>query len=252
MSLVFLAEQGNLPQLQFMDEDTLHWIRRNKPNFKSSTVVEKFLFSIKDDLLRFVPPESWFLRKEGIDSIHGIRHIMRVIANVLYLAQENKIVGSYLTTKALVSASLHDLRRKNDKGDEGHAQRAVNWFISNEKEVFRFFNVDLDDWDVKDIVNAILLHEIPYKQFRDRIEHKGSNKTVIDLLKSADALDRYRLPKLKWWIDDKYLVLLPSNEAKRFAYNMVVKSEINFLRTGRSVESVLTTFDKLEKNYEPR
>jgi uncharacterized Fe-S center protein len=41
------------------------------------------------------------------------------------------------------------------------------------------------------------------------------------------------LPKLKWWIDDKYLSLLPSDKARLFAYTLVIDSERNFLEINK-------------------
>lgn len=245
MSLVSLAEQGNLPQFQFIDKDTLCWIRKNKPSFQPVSIGKRFLPLIKSDTLRFTPSRLWFLRKEGIDSIHGIRHTMRVIANLSYLLQENKIIDQLLMRKVFIAASLHDLRRKNDKGDQGHAKRAADWFSSNTKEILRFFKVGLGKKDVKDVTNAILLHESPYSQFRGQCTYKASRE-VVDLLKSADALDRYRLPKLKWWIDDNYLALIPSDKAKKFAYTLVLSSESLFLKTNESIKSILMTFDKVK------
>jgi len=118
MSLVLLAKQDKLPDFQFMDDETLRWIKLNKPKFQA--VFRKNLLPlIINDVLQFMPCISFFSRKKAADSIHGMRHIMRVIANVSYIARENKIIGRSVAVNALIAASLHDLRRLNDKGDEG-------------------------------------------------------------------------------------------------------------------------------------
>ena len=51
------------------------------------------------------------------------------------------------------------------------------------------------------------------------------HKYIIDTLKTADALDRFRLPKSDWWPKDEYLVRIPSLGERIFAYNLVVRSE---------------------------
>lgn len=247
MSLVSSADEKILPQLQLIDDETLQWIKQNKPNFKSSYIVNNYLKTIKTAVIDFFPPRSWFLKKESVDSIHGIRHITRVVANTSYLIQENKITDRRLINNLLVSASLHDLRRKDDKNDMGHAQRVVNWLNINKNKVLNQYHLNLDCDDFKAISSVVLLHELPYNQFKNKARYNESIRIMVDLLKSADALDRYRLPKLSWWIDDKYLVLLPSAGAKKFAYTMVVMSEDNYLKTQKSEESILVTLDAIRK-----
>jgi hypothetical protein len=67
------------------------------------------------------------------------------------------------------------------------------------------------------------------------------HKEIIDLLKTADALDRYRLPKLKWWINDDFVIVIPDESEKSFAYNLVINSEKNYLSINDSVKSVLNS-----------
>jgi hypothetical protein len=62
---------------------------------------------------------------------------------------------------------------------------------------------------------------------------KGWASRAVDIVKTADALDRYRLPKLKWWINDSYLRCLPPDWIKRTAYDLVVASEYLCLETGK-------------------
>ncbi|KUK83101.1 MAG: hypothetical protein XD98_0434 [Microgenomates bacterium 39_6] len=243
MSLIGLAKKGDLPTTQFMDWETVSWIEKNRPNFQAETIAKNFLPTIKKNLNRFAPPKAWFFKKERTDTIHGLRHTTRVIANISYLVQENKITNYCLITEALVAASLHDLRRKNDQKDQGHGQRSSCWFIQNNKIVTDYFKVKLTKENVKEIAKAIELHETPYQSMNQE-NYRRNNKRIVDLLKSADALDRYRLPKLEWWINDQYLNLVPSNSSKLFAYTLVLKSEKNFLKTKKSLGSVLTGLGK--------
>jgi hypothetical protein len=246
MSLIALVEQNNLPDFQFIDKDTLSWIVNNKPRFTAPVYNRDFVEFTKNKVQKFSPLKAWFLKDERIDSIHGMRHILRVIANIAYLVKEKGIVDEYTITNTLIAASLHDLRRKNDKGDKGHADRAVAWLLSNKNSILGRYEVDTGDIDIDAVSAAILLHEQQHAQIIDSLEYK-KNKTVVNLLKSGDALDRYRLPKLKWWIDDKYLSLLPSDKARLFAYTLVIDSERNFLEINKSEESVLSALNKMQQ-----
>ena len=63
---------------------------------------------------------------------------------------------------------------------------------------------------------------------------------VSKYLRAADALDRFRLPKVKWWIDDSYLEIKPTAEMKEFSFNLVVSSEQYRLNGAGDVESIFS------------
>jgi len=237
MSLVDFAQEGTLPKIQLMDIETLKWIEKNRPNF--AKVNPPFTSKILEQVKKYLPPKQWFLEKDCVDSIHGIRHILRVIANASNLIFNRK-TDLVLARNLLISSSLHDLRRKDDKGDEGHAVRARDWFIENSDEICRYFGLTLLMKDIDEIANAIYFHEISYGQILSDNEYL-KHKEIIDLLKTADALDRYRLPKLKWWINDDFVIVIPDESEKSFAYNLVVNSEENYLSINDSVKSVLNS-----------
>jgi len=238
MSLINLAGQNNLSNLQSLDEDTLIWIENNKPQFPIFKCDQKFIEFSLDCVQKFTPNQEWFSRSEGINSIHGLRHILRTVANTAYLIKEKNIIDECIIISSLIAASLHDLHRKDDRGDKGHAERTFKWFLSNQKTILKHYCLSNHDIDTNAISTSILFHELLYSQILNNPDYK-KNKKIVDLLKSSDALDRYRLPKLKWWINDKYLLLIPSQKAKLFAYTLVVNSERNYLKTGKSKESVI-------------
>lgn len=238
MSLVGLAQDGSLPLIQQMDLVTLEWIKKNQPKYTATA--KPNLSVIIGYTKKYEPSKEWFWEKDCINSIHGIRHIMRVVSNASNLIINRKI-KSTTASKLLIACSLHDLRRKDDKGDKGHAKRAAEWFLKNCDCVSRKFSVTLSSTDIDEIFSAIILHEIPYSQI-ENIDKFHKHRDLIDLLKTADALDRYRLPKLKWWIDDRFIKIIPSDNEKMFAYNLIVDSEKKYLSTGDSVRSV---FDSL-------
>jgi len=237
MSLVDFAQKGTLPKIQLMDIETLEWIEKNRLNFVKTN--QPYSSKIVEQVKKYLPSKHWFLKKDCIDSIHGIRHILRVIANASNLAFNRK-TDLVTARNLLISSSLHDLRRKDDKGDEGHAVRARDWFIKNSETIYRYFGITLSIKDIDEIASAIYFHEIPYGQILSDKEYL-KHKEIIDLLKTADALDRYRLPKLKWWINDDFIIVIPNESEKSFAYNLVVNSEKNYLSVNDSAKSVLNS-----------
>lgn len=88
---------------------------------------------------------------------------------------------------------------------------------------------------------AVRLHDVPYASFslgqqRDRQQAAE----MVDVLKTADALDRYRLPKLKWWLDPSLLRLRPPANLARFSFDLVCESESRYLASGGGAGSVLS------------
>ena len=237
MSLVDFAQEGTLPKIQLVDVETLKWIEKNRPDFVK--INQPFTPKILEQAKKYLPSKQWFLKKDCVDSIHGIRHILRVIANASNLIFNRK-TNLVTARNLLISSSLHDLRRKDDKGDEGHAIRARDWFIENSNKICRYFEVTLSIKDIDEIASAIYFHEIPYGQILSDKEYL-KHKEIIDLLKTADALDRYRLSKLRWWINDDFVIVIPDESEKSFAYNLVVNSEKNYLPINDSVKSVLSS-----------
>lgn len=244
MNFINQALEKNLPLIQRMDNETIDWIIKNEPKLEEAVLDSKLLLFIKENVKRYSPLEGWFSNKEGINTIHGIRHIMRVIANMAQITWSRKTPLETMRN-SFIAATLHDIRRQNDKGDKGHAARAVEWFVKNLKIVMEKFGADLSPTDVDEISTAISLHEIPYAEIYFNNDHLRY-KEVTDLLKTADALDRYRLPKLRWWIKDEFLELIPTDEEKMFAYHLVVDSERKYIELKDSVNSVFGALERIE------
>jgi hypothetical protein len=206
-SLVALAERHALPRFQYMDETTFRWILQNNPGYEISN-----LPNIQSGLLwlsMLTLPTEWFLESRIVDSLHGSRHLLRTAYFIFVLTGE--LPNGGLDQKhAAIAALIHDIRRRNDKGDSGHAERSARWFRAHSAEVGQHFGVDLKPVDVAGIEAAVALHETPYVNFTSQQkELYYDHKILVDLLKTADALDRYRLPKLKWWINDEFCQLNP-------------------------------------------
>src|SRR5690606_33857514 len=94
----------------------------------------------------------------------------------------------------LLSASIHDLRRVLDTKDEGHGFRADKWFELNHSK----YNLNLKKDEINKICKIVRYHE------KDNINSSSKlDLEYINLFKLADTLDRFRLPKEKWWLDKK-------------------------------------------------
>ncbi|MGW6195392.1 hypothetical protein ACWF0M_04505 [Kribbella sp. NPDC055110] len=71
---------------------------------------------------------------------------------------------------------------------------------------------------------------MPYAEFsREQLDRYERWPAVIDVIKAADALDRYRLPKLKWWPDPSRMRLQPPSWMHQFAWRLVVETEAGAL-----------------------
>lgn len=241
-SLVALAEKKQLPAHQYMDKVTLDWIVSNNPfkNLQGEHFNSNPQIINKIDSFRL--PDEWLFSSEEINTIHGIRHILRVAINGLNLLKYG-FDESNLENTVFMAAMLHDISRTDDHSDEGHAQRSAEWFLKNitlvEKTFFKITNTEKDD-----IYFAILFHEIPLENLSGKPEY-AQHKRAVDLLKIADALDRYRQPKTKWWINDEKIPFSPPLSAKEFAFDLVVKSETNNLMGLDNYTSVLEALKQI-------
>jgi len=241
-SLADLAIRGQLPAHQYMDEGTLRWIEENNPFVGVDTVI-KFLPVARTFFDKYVPDRDWFLNDKIVDSIHGLRHLLRVAVHSVLLSSNNDKIGESVVLASL----LHDIRRIDDKDDFDHGKRSADWFSKNSDTITDQLGVELYDEALESVYFGIYYHNLSYGDFSDDLDYKKHSE-IVDIVKTADALDRFRLPKLKWWPDDKYLTLIPSEEHKRFAYDLVVGSEALFLDGASNLESIQKVVDEYYEN----
>ncbi|MDD5625677.1 MAG: hypothetical protein PHG83_00740 [Patescibacteria group bacterium] len=217
--LYILAQDNKLPKHQFMDNQTLKWMIKNKPKFNGGRKIKIDPLIIIKYLQRYSPQEKWFKDKILISSIHGQRHILRCIALAGILYNANLISGNI--NELCIVASLHDIRRKTDKEDNNHAKKAAIWVKKNNNLISEYFGYDISGRALENISTTILYH--------DKIKYlktlNSSLSELIDNFKMIDALDRYRQPKIKWWLNEDYLKIKPDCFIKRIAFELVVRSE---------------------------
>lgn len=247
-SLVSLVARDAPPEHHYMDRETLSWIASHAEDFPPAP---------RDPQCRIAPsvgrilgaapiPAGWHAEPKTIHSVHGTRHLLRTAALAALLAEIHGLCGEDATA-LVTAASLHDCRRVHDNDDTGHGERASTWLIDHSTEVFSFFGIDHTVERVRKMAIAIRLHDIPYSAFTeaDAADHSAT-EVVTDLLKTADALDRYRLPTLKWWPRYEYLRVEPPTWLRRAAFDLVVETETVCLDGLDSATAVLTTLSRLK------
>lgn len=213
--LRMLAEAGRLPDQQYMDRTTLAWIAGNRPTGPGVRA------TMPHQPLLLIPEGAWFARREAIDSIHGIRHGARVALFVQLLAHDRGVDPGRSQTLA-VAAACHDCRRHHDRDDPGHGRRAAQWLAENTATVA----AALGAVPRPEAITAVALHDVAHHDFADdQASAYRQHQDAVDLLKAADALDRYRLPLARWWPDPSRIRLSVPAWLHPLAHDLVVHSE---------------------------
>lgn len=245
MSLVELAEQKRLPRFQYMDAETCDWIAAHNPSYSLEGRVS--LHPRLGWLGTVQINTEWLLESRITDSLHGLRHLWRCACYSLYLASLLNM-DDRAARNLLVASLLHDIRREDDKGDADHGRRAAQWLRENSQEIEEYMRLQFEADDVEAMAVAIELHEAPYSELTaEQKARYRKHERIVDALKTADALDRYRMPKLKWWINDDHLRLIPPDWLKQVAFNLVLSSERNFLKDHDSRRGVLAALNEGER-----
>lgn len=225
--LYILAKRTELPNLQLMDFETLEWIKRTaKPSLlKISTLYRKYTPLPLKNFIPFIPKNEWFADHQHISSIHGLRHILRVLINCEVI---NSLEGYTWSSTLMVAATLHDIRRLNDKDDKTHGFRAAEWMRQNHKSIPITKNFTFDE--MESTCHIISSHERPFELIPPEIYQKFGKP--IDILKAADALDRFRLPSQKWWPKKEFIRAKSACFILELAKYFVYRSEVLFLMNG--------------------
>ncbi|WP_326812479.1 hypothetical protein OIE62_06615 [Streptomyces scopuliridis] len=227
-SLIDLAARGQLPLHQHMDQATMEWISDNRPDLPQAT--QPTLRPLSQGLLtRSGLPTLWLADPRLYTSLHGVRHAMRTAALAAVLAEANGLDDADTTT-VILAAAVHDCQRRNDKDDRGHGARAAIWLAANADTVWGHFGLTATPRRIVQAATSIRLHDVPYEAFTadDRTDHARAAR-ITDVLKAADALDRYRLPKLKWWPDARYVREPAFDQLRGLSFDLVLVSERAYL-----------------------
>jgi hypothetical protein len=242
-SLVELAARKQLPHHQYTDHATVRWIEANRPDFTEAPAHELRVTSQRL-LYRSAIPVTWMAEPKLADSLHGIRHAMRTATLAALLAEATGLSEDDTATLVL-AAAVHDCRRLHDKDDRGHGARAAVWLTDNADTVWAHFHLSAAPQRIDAAATAVRLHEVPYGAFApdDAADHVR-NQHITDLLKAADALDRYRLPKLSWWPDSSLIRTAAFDGLRSAAFELVVVSEATHLAGFESADSVFKALEQ--------
>lgn len=122
--------------------------------------------------------------------IHGYGHGLRVSIYCWLILQYLEIENHFSdrqTTELILAALFHDVGRVNDNADSDHGKRSAEWIRKSfAKKVSA------------ETLAAVANHSI---------DKRENASLVLAILQSADAMDRYRLPKASWWPDYSRIAL---------------------------------------------
>lgn len=149
--------------------------------------------------------EVVFWKLEGEFDIHTESHCERVLLLALKIGEQRG-----MSCKQMVALShcsiFHDTRRKDNYTDQGHGDRAAEYYLMHCEERGMTFlpaayvAMKYHDRDDRVGEDYILSEMLPPCAEWDTPEHRLE---VYQCFKDADALDRFRLSS--WALDVKYL-----------------------------------------------
>lgn len=215
-ALYQLLTEKPYPMHQIMDVESIDWL---KDNLKVKSVnIKSVLPNYEKFPLADVDFNAGYFTENNGRGIHGIRHQFRVSLYVWILIQMFQIPMEHNDIAPLLQVCLyHDIMRENDNSDENHGDNSAKWIADKYPKIDKRF------------IDAVKFHNQ---------EVDWQNKTTyIKILKEADALDRFRLPKTKWWIRQELLDYKISDEnlmifkyitycTEKVAYNCTTADEM--------------------------
>ena len=237
------------PEHQFHDSVSLQWIDSHRPK----ELLDEY--EIDSQVIPFISDfkpwkqcrDSWFLDHLIRDGIHGFRHVCRVAIYSLSLAVRYYPDISDDEINAMMFAGLlHDCRRKNDNADSQHGMRAAMWLDENSQILPKKLHLLSPA-----VCFAMSVHSDSYEDISARSEY-GKFGKYVDILKTADALDRYRFPRSDWWLSPEFLRLRPSIKDMSFAFDFMAISENLFLSCKDNQESIAGAWKQLIIKGSPR
>ena len=164
------------------------------------------------DYIQFINPKLFFCPQ----SSHGVMHTYRVMILATELANKLDI-----TTRdyhiLMCACCYHDIGRWHDFKDKKHGHLSAQKCLR--KHTLNPFA--LDEYEVMLVSSIITFHSLPDAEFPLQ-SHPA--RLLYDILKDADALDRWRFKKM----DASCLRLPESKELSSFAKDLVLKYPYNY------------------------
>lgn len=219
-----LASQDKLPLHQYLDEATLEWIEQNNPftvryiadsssQDERNKLIADMVKAVEDTISWYSSIQILYARTNAANTLHGDLHALRVAFFSALLSIGNTNIQP---SQAVLAGLYHDVARVNDQADLSHGVRSaavLENYLSKS-------SISLSPEETERMIMAVRLHD-------------DSNLEGLDdlraVLKVADALDRYRLPKTKWWPDESKMPFTPPAIVFYVAYKLVLNSEAKVL-----------------------
>jgi len=227
------------PRHQFYDEGSLKWLLSHRPkNLLGSYRINPRLLDVVDSLRPWEKcDERWFSSHLTRDGIHGFRHACRVSIHALSLALiYRKSISKDELEAIMFTGILHDCRRKNDNADLRHGVRTAEW-LAKHSDVLPMRVLSF----LPAMKFAISVHNDSYDDIQKRKNYRKF-KFFVDIIKAADALDRYRFPRSDWWFSQHFIVLPVSIKEMSFAFDLAAISELLFFITKNNSKSIVYTW----------
>ena len=236
--LYLLAKRGKLAKVQKMDLETLNWIAKNSKYISYDKKHTEYFLTKNDIFLfkKYFPVKKLFLSSIHSNTIHGQRHIGRVAILALLICNRY-LFSKQIKNSVFLAAICHDLQRQNDNEDIFHGQRSANWLRKHRKS----FKEIIRETNFQSVLATIKYHNLENNQIPKKIRSKYSK--IIGIIKTADALDRFRQPKKKWWVDPKKLKLHKASEFIPFAKYLTIRSEYLALKKIGNKKSLLKAME---------
>lgn len=212
--------QKPYPEMQMLDRESINWLTYNcRPE---EVPIKEVIADYKPILLT---PYKHYLKhhaSQRFNTIHGIRHQLRTMLYVWILSQYLNINDDENIKPLLIATFFHDIMRQDDNKDELHGINSANW-------IGRHF-VELPE----SVLDAVKCHNE---------EGTGEQKDILcSILKAADALDRYRLPKANWWPDQNRMPIKCPDKIINFCKYLTIETE----RITCGVDNINEIFEIIE------
>lgn len=242
MNLVISLNRKVKPIHQYMDRVSLDWISEHSISKSPKD------FLLPRNFINFIDKyQPWgILKKDAFKNdliyqgIHGFRHCVRVAINSVYIATTLGIKNQNKLIQILYSGLFHDCQRLNDNSDINHGVRSAKWVVKNQNVIPKQIKKSIFK-----ITFPIEVHVDKYEKIKLNKKYY-KNKIEVDILKTADAIDRFRFPRTDWWINTNYLELSPLKKHLRFGFYLMLWTEDNYLSLNKNSSAFYFAWDKIK------
>jgi len=247
-SLRDLIMEKNKPEHQFNDKESVEWIKMYEPNFKIELLEMREVINTLDEIKKISPwkifQDEFYVSQQTVAGIHGRNHAIRVSVYALILNMLQNRDIKIDDRDILAAALFHDCARVNDRADQSHGDRSAVIF----KE--RIAGLNFSPRNMDGVLFAIRHHDVDTKIVAETSNY-AQYQRITELLKTADSLDRYRFPKIDWWIKDEFLKYIPNESLKKFAFLLTtaIESESSERRIVNYEEIINALRSKIIEEY---